>query len=189
MSYARDVAIQTAALFAFWMVLSGRTSALFLGMGLGSALLVSLLTADIVAGGMATRRQPARTLAVRAWRFAAYVAWLVVRIAVSSAQVASIVCRPRMPLDPGMARLRTQLASPMARAFLANSITLIPGTMTVSLDGDELTVHVLFPEAADDLASGRMQTMIAGVFCEGPQPQAELTWETPTSAAAAPEGR
>lgn len=181
MRRATVFAVETVLLLGFWLLLSGRLEPLFLGMGIASALLVSALTADFLAGAFAERSLPLVTLPLRAWRFGRYLVWLVLRIVVSSTQVAYLVCRPSMPLDPGMVRLRTQLHSPMARTFLANTITLIPGTMTVSLDGDELTVHVLWPEAVDDLASGRMQDVIGRVFLDRPQPPAELVWETPTS--------
>lgn len=178
MNYTKGFVVQAAVLFGFWLVLSGRYGLLFLGMGLVSSLLVTALTHDIVVGGFGQQRRPLATLPLRVWRMVAYLVWLSGRILVSSAQLAYIVCHPRMPLDPAMARFRTGLRSPMARTFLANTISLIPGTMTVSLDEEVYTIHVLMPSSADDLTSGRMQNIIGRVFLEAEQPPTELEWET-----------
>lgn len=45
--------------------------------------------------------------------------------------------------SPVIVRFHTKLRSKTARVLLANSITLTPGTITVSLEGDELMVHCL----------------------------------------------
>jgi len=43
---------------------------------------------------------------------------------------------PKMPIRPGIVKIRTNLRSDAARTALANSITLTPGTMTVDLTDD-----------------------------------------------------
>ena len=40
-------------------------------------------------------------------------------------------------------RFHTDLKSESAKVLLANSITMTPGTITASLDGDEYVVHCL----------------------------------------------
>lgn len=45
--------------------------------------------------------------------------------------------------EPVLVRFRTHLKTNAARAYLANSITLTPGTITVTLTGDEYLVHAL----------------------------------------------
>jgi multicomponent Na+:H+ antiporter subunit E len=42
----------------------------------------------------------------------------------------------------------------------ANSITLTPGTITVALDGHELTVHALTRDGALDLETGAMDRRV-----------------------------
>ena len=46
------------------------------------------------------------------------------------------VVHPRMPINPGIVKVKTKLTSDAARTALANSITLTPGTMTVDLTDD-----------------------------------------------------
>lgn len=56
-------------------------------------------------------------------------------------------------VDPVLVTFKTPLTSPLARATLANSITLTPGTLTALIEGDTLTVHCLdaaFAEGVED---------------------------------------
>jgi multicomponent Na+:H+ antiporter subunit E len=46
-----------------------------------------------------------------------------------------------MPIRPGIVKVRTRLQTEMARTFLANSITLTPGTLSVDMIEDHLYVH------------------------------------------------
>ena len=48
---------------------------------------------------------------------------------------------PDVPIRPGIVRVRTKLNSEMAKTFLANSITLTPGTLTIDINGQDLYVH------------------------------------------------
>lgn len=64
--------------------------------------------------------------------------WYVIR---ANFDVAYRVINIYMPINPGIVKVRTKLKTDMARAFLANSITLTPGTLTVDMIGDILYVH------------------------------------------------
>lgn len=54
-------------------------------------------------------------------------------------------------MDPVIVKFRTSLKSDFTRMLLANSITLTPGTITISLDDDEYTIHCLDASLADGL--------------------------------------
>lgn len=49
----------------------------------------------------------------------------------------------RNEIDPVVVKFKTDLTTDIAKSVLANSITLTPGTITVSVEGDEFTVHAL----------------------------------------------
>ena len=53
--------------------------------------------------------------------------------------------------DAVVRTVKTNLKSRIGKMALANSITLTPGTITLSVRGDELTVHCLRPELAQGL--------------------------------------
>jgi multicomponent Na+:H+ antiporter subunit E len=74
--------------------------------------------------------------------------WLLIYIPVftwqcfrSNIDVALRVLAPGLQIAPGIVRIKTRLKSEAARVFLANSITLTPGTMTVELTDDVLYIH------------------------------------------------
>ena len=48
--------------------------------------------------------------------------------------------------------------------LLGNSITLTPGTITVDVDAQDLVVHAMDDNAADDVTSRRMEQHIDGLF-------------------------
>lgn len=49
----------------------------------------------------------------------------------------------------------------LGAVIYANSITLTPGTVTIKLSKDNLTVHALSKEAASELATGAMSEEIS----------------------------
>ncbi len=55
--------------------------------------------------------------------------------------VAKRVVSPKLPINPGIVEVKTRLKSKIGRLFLANSITLTPGTLTVDIKGDSLFIH------------------------------------------------
>ncbi|MCD8327405.1 MAG: Na+/H+ antiporter subunit E [Lachnospiraceae bacterium] len=55
--------------------------------------------------------------------------------------------------EPVLVTFHSSLKTDMARAVLANSITLTPGTITVNLEEDEFTVHCLDRSMAQGLDS------------------------------------
>ena len=56
-------------------------------------------------------------------------------------------------LEPAVVRFKTDLHSTFARVLLANSITLTPGTITVTLTDNEYMVHCLDKELAEGISS------------------------------------
>ncbi len=63
--------------------------------------------------------------------------------------VAFRALHPQRPIRPGIVKIRTTLKTDLAKTFLANSITLTPGTMTVEIDGEYLYIHWIFVETTD----------------------------------------
>jgi multicomponent Na+:H+ antiporter subunit E len=83
--------------------------------------------------------------------------------------VAYRVLHPKMPINPGLVKIKTHLTSEMAKAFLANAITLTPGTTTVDIRGDEIYVHWIDVKTTDmeeatNLISKKYEAIIARIF-------------------------
>lgn len=58
-------------------------------------------------------------------------------------QVAARAFRPRMELAPALVEVPVTLPEGLARVLLVNTLNLLPGTVSVRLDGDLLHLHVL----------------------------------------------
>jgi multicomponent Na+:H+ antiporter subunit E len=171
MTVRRTSLAQFVVLCAFWFALSGRSDPLFVVTGLVTAAAVTLVTTRLTRTSLRPdgARIPASrlpTAVVRALGFAAWMGW---RILVASVQLAVIVLSPRMPLQPCTVRFRTSLTRPLARAPRSYAFSLVPGTLTVDIDGDLIVVHALSPHQLDDLVSGRLQNKVAAMFFEAPQ--------------------
>jgi multicomponent Na+:H+ antiporter subunit E len=60
-----------------------------------------------------------------------------------------------------MTIVRASQRTSVGVATYANSITLTPGTITVEVNGNELTVHALVGEGALDLEGGGMDRRVS----------------------------
>lgn len=80
-------------------------------------------------------------------------AWVV---AIANLEVASLIVRFRKPISPAILRLHSGEMGDLEQTILANSITLTPGTITMSFSSDRqyLYIHVLNVE---DLEVAREQ--------------------------------
>ena len=73
--------------------------------------------------------------------FFAYLAWLMRALVLANLDMARRVLTPSLPIRPALVHVKTSLRSELGRLALANSITLTPGTLTVDVEEDTLTVH------------------------------------------------
>jgi multicomponent Na+:H+ antiporter subunit E len=83
--------------------------------------------------------------------------------------VAYRVLHPKMPIKPGIVKVKLNLKTDIARAILANSITMTPGTISVDLVGDILYVHWIYvssfdPEIYSRKVAGRFEYYIRKIF-------------------------
>jgi multicomponent Na+:H+ antiporter subunit E len=63
--------------------------------------------------------------------------------------VAYRVIHPRMPINPGIVLIKTDLKSDSGKLALANSITLTPGTLTMDVKGENLLIHWINVKTTD----------------------------------------
>lgn len=62
---------------------------------------------------------------------------------VGGVDVALRALRPSMPLEPAFVEYPVRLPGQAARVLLANTVSLLPGTLSSGLEGDTLIMHVL----------------------------------------------
>ena len=83
--------------------------------------------------------------------FFCYTFLLVKEIVKANFGVIHMILSQREEVQPILVTFHSDLRTNMAKAFLANAITLTPGTITVFLEGNEYTVHCLDESMADGI--------------------------------------
>ena len=146
-------------LFLLWVILNGRIT-------LEVVLLGIVLSGLVIAFAHFAIGYRFRT-ELRYWRRAGllvcYIGILLYEILVANVQLVRMICSRNQKRDPVIVQFRAPLKTEFARVLLANSITLTPGTVTVSLDGDLFTVHCLDASMGEGLADSKFVRMLLRV--------------------------
>lgn len=150
------------ALGILWLLLSGHFGEPLL-LGLGA---VSVAGVVFVAHRMDVIDREGHPIQL-SWRALLYWPWLMVEIVKANIDVARVLIRRRMPTDIAVINVRASQKSELGRVIYANSITLTPGTVTIALDDDVLTVHALTIGAAEGLNTGEMDRRVSAVEGDG----------------------
>jgi multicomponent Na+:H+ antiporter subunit E len=144
-----------AFLLAFWLALSGHYTLFLVAMGIASATLVTFAAHQMRI--IDNEGHPIHLLG----RALTYFPWLAWEIAKSAWSVTVIILKPALPISPTMTVVRGRQRTSAGLATYANSITLTPGTITVGVHGNELTVHALTAAGARNLEEGGMDRRVA----------------------------
>ena len=72
-----------------------------------------------------------------------FVPFFLIRSLLGGVDVAWRAFHPSMPIDPRLIEYPIQLPPGLPRVFLANTVSLLPGTLSVQLGSNYLNVHVL----------------------------------------------
>ena len=105
----------------------------------------------------------------RIFWFLCYIPYLFVHICKANIDVAYRVLHVNMPINPGIVKVKTTLKSDLGLTFLANSITLTPGTLTVDIIGDDMYIHWINvrtddPEKQTEIIVSRFEKILKKVF-------------------------
>ena len=131
-------------LLALWLLLTYPPSLQELIVGAAVALVIALLPTGTATVLRDIRISPRAIVSMLTFVFVFLGALVRANI-----DVAFRVLSPKLPIAPGIVRIRTSLQTPLARTLLANAITLTPGTITVEADGDVFYVHWISVEGDD----------------------------------------
>ena len=89
----------------------------------------------------------------------------------ANVDVACRVGHPDLPIRPGIVKIKTRLKSDTGLTFLANSITLTPGTMCVDIDreGGYLYIHWIDVKDTDidkatNIIAGKFEAILERIF-------------------------
>ncbi|HHW94414.1 MAG TPA: Na+/H+ antiporter subunit E [Mogibacterium sp.] len=154
-------------LLVFWFILSGIFRLPFIVYGLIAALIISYISLKSCKfKGIKTDRTY-YIFNVNPFRFLFYFIWLVGEIIKSSLSVCKVILIGEKAMNPKILWFKADYDNPTAKALLANSITLTPGTVTLDIfDNGIYSVHAITDSAAEGLMTGEMQKKVADLFNE-----------------------
>ena len=98
-----------------------------------------------------------------------YLSWMLYQILLSNLHILKLALSPGdLPeVHPRLVRIKTGLKTDFAKWFLANSITLTPGTITIDIEGDELLIHSISEFTTTGVEDDAMERKIASIFERG----------------------
>jgi len=114
-----------------WPFVDGRVDVQVVVAGLIASFLVAVLFHE-----MLPKEHHVFISPVRVFWFLAYVPVFVYFLIRANFDVVYRALHPKMPIKPGIVKIKTNLKTDSAITALANSITLTPGTMTVDVTDD-----------------------------------------------------
>jgi len=94
-------------------------------------------------------------------RFVPFFLW---RSLYGGIDVAKRALHPRLPISPGLIDYRFRLPPGLPRVFMANTVSLLPGTLSAELDEECLRVHVLDETSVFAEELRVLEKRVAGVF-------------------------
>lgn len=89
-----------------------------------------------------------------------YVYVLILEIVKANVAVIHMILSEEEELKPALVSFRSDLKTPLGRVFMANAITLTPGTITVSLEDADYVVHCLDENLADGMDTSVFSEML-----------------------------
>ncbi len=124
--------------FSAWLLLSCSVDFKTLVIGVLGGVFVVLLTADIFPD---TVRLP-QDIRCYLRFFFQYIPLFIWECIKANIDGLLRVAHPNLPINPGIVKVKTTLKSDAALTFLANSLTLKPGTITVDIDKENGFLYI-----------------------------------------------
>jgi len=146
--------ILAIVLCGFWVVFSHQLKPFYIGTGLFSVILTVALMWRIDI--------PKSTISWRfIYRFPLYLFWLAYQAVKESTIVAIQIWRIKPNIQPQFVEVKSVQKTDLGFTILSNSITLTPGTVSISIDKNKALSHALMDMGAAGLNEGDMDKKIA----------------------------
>jgi multicomponent Na+:H+ antiporter subunit E len=145
------IVITAVYLFAGWLLFTGSFAPYSLFLGVLFSVAVALATYGYFIEEHEAGR---RSLLPRLYHLLIFLVILLWKIYAASFKVAWRVLTGR--IHPRIVHFRTRLKYDLARALLANAVTLTPGTVTLDLEEDHLVVHWLDARTTHSQYAGKL---------------------------------
>jgi multicomponent Na+:H+ antiporter subunit E len=138
----------------FWWINSNYGNPLLLSLGAASILLVLY-----IAHRMDVIDHESLPVHLSA-KMPSYMLWLAKEIIIANISVVKHIWLGNSSISPTLVTIDASQHTDLGKVIYANSITLTPGTVTVDLVGNRMTIHSLLKENIDTLKAGEMDRRV-----------------------------
>ena len=142
--------------FLLWVIFNGSFT-----LEIAAALFV--FTCKFMDYSIAKEKQNIR----KVFQVIAFFSLLLKEVVLANIAVIRLILTQKEEVEPELVTFRSDLRTPTARAFLANAITLTPGTITVTLEDDRYMVHCLDESMAEGIEDLEFQRRLSGLENNG----------------------
>lgn len=142
--------------FLLWIIFNGGVTLEICLLGLVTAGALLAFSCRFMDYSLARERLVYRN----AFLFLRYCRLLVTEIVRANLSAIRMILTQREEIQPVLVSFHTDLKSQAGKALLANAITLTPGTITVTLEESEYTVHCLDDSMAQGIQDSEFMTYI-----------------------------
>lgn len=133
--------------FILWVIFNGKITLEICIFGVLIAALLFAFTCKFMDYSVKKELQVFRKLG----KILRYVVTLVWEVIKANLGTVHLILTQKEEIEPVLVSFHSDLESPIARTLLANAITLTPGTITVTLENGEYTVHCLDESLAEGM--------------------------------------
>lgn len=125
------------------------------------------LPVAVLAAAWSVRHRYGTQARPRPLRFVSFVPYFLLASVRGGLDVARLALGPQRRVQPKFVRLRMALPPGPARRTFINTLSLLPGTLSVRIDGDELLVHELLARGALEADLQVAERQVAPLFGKG----------------------
>ncbi len=145
------------ALLGFWVILAEKLSLEVLLVGIIICIGITYVSKD-----NQDEHAPSRKCNTfkKSYYIVLYALILIKEIVIANIQVAMIVLSKNMDISPSTFVYETKLSSDKYRTFFANSITLTPGTISVSMNDRKIVVHCLKNDYINSVMNSKLEKIL-----------------------------
>lgn len=125
--------------FILWIIFNGKITLEICLFGIVIAGAVFAFTCKFMDYSIAKEKMAIR----RVFKMLRYICVLVIEIVKANFAVIHLILSEKEEVEPVLVSFEANMKTTVGKAFLANAITLTPGTITVTLEGSRYLVHCL----------------------------------------------
>lgn len=143
-------------LFLFWLILNASITLEIVIFGAIFSALVTMFSYKVTRVSPSLEKKAFKKIGL----IIKYLLILVVEIVKANIDVIKLVLSRNPELSPTLKTIKVDLKSRVSLVALANSITLTPGTITVSMNKNELLIHALTKENSEGMEESVFVTQL-----------------------------